>query len=220
MVKSKWRNIRDQYQRELKRLQRLPNGEMEEYCGKWTYFERMSFLRRLLLPEIIKRVKRKCLPRTQPTGLPFKNTQDEIENMFDVNSTVASVSIDPLDSNDEANDSEINIVKTELSSDVDDCSNGSSVRQYEIGVKRTAEAEEMVTQTKKACTTLQELGSSFSGIDDDFCFMASLVPYLKKLTPIRKLIVRKEIQSLVIKELLCSKCRRRGLQKYCFCTKM
>lgn len=44
-------------------------------------------------------------------------------------------------------------------------------------------------------------------IDDDLHFVKSLVPYLRKLSPLRKLFVRNEIQNLLIRESLCENCK-------------
>lgn len=54
-------------------------------------------------------------------------------------------------------------------------------------------------------------------LDEDVNFAKSIVGFLRKLNPIRKLMVRNEIQSVLLRELLCDKCRCKGQQRACQC---
>lgn len=52
--KKKWRNLRDQYKKELKKVKKPKSGSsqdgLEKYHGKWSYFVSMQFLKDVETP--------------------------------------------------------------------------------------------------------------------------------------------------------------------------
>lgn len=81
-------------------------------------------------------------------------------------------------------------------------------RLYKRQISESHFEPEVPAKVRKVSVADASSNTDVSGdIDDDLHFVKSLVPYLRKLSPIRKLLVRNEIQNLLIRESLCKNCK-------------
>ncbi|XP_026725778.1 transcription factor Adf-1-like [Trichoplusia ni] len=207
-VKNKWRNLRDQFIRENKKV-KVPFDNptkpyISYYRGKWAYFENMLFLKRASVPT----KKAAGYSSTDEVELFEEEIKEEVLDYED------DIFIDSATYNSET---ESNKVDETLTARVDESFNGNNTKfdkevppEEETGRKRkTLETADTVVKAKRqSIASTPNVSSEDQGeIDDDLHFVKSLVPFLRKLSPIRKLLVRNEIQSLLIRESLCEKCK-------------
>ncbi|XP_047033760.1 uncharacterized protein LOC124640141 [Helicoverpa zea] len=212
-VKQKWRNLRDQFQREYKKV-KVPFGNptkpyIHYYRGKWIYFEQMLFLKECELPQPESEIQE--VESIKEEIIEFEDN-NVFGNQVDYNNDSDYIEIEAsMSSNNEEQESHFMILpKLELLEEkspeetnanvvdrkrksTDSINKGES--QVPIKVKRPSVAD-------ASCNTEEQ-----NDIDDDLHFVKSLVPYFRKLSPIRKLLVRNEIQSLLIRESLCENCK-------------
>ncbi|CAH0593990.1 unnamed protein product [Chrysodeixis includens] len=209
-VKNKWRNLRDQFIRENKKV-KVPYDNptkpyISYYRGKWAYFENMLFLKKASVPN------KKTAGYSSTDEVEF--LEEEIkEEVIDYEDDIF------IDSATYNSETEINNeVDETLTARADESTNGSSTKNdKEVPVEEDAsrkrkalESADAMIKVKKltiANTPNVSIDQDQGEIDDDLHFVKSLVPFLKKLSPIRKLLVRNEIQSLLIRESLCEKCK-------------
>ncbi|KAJ8724183.1 hypothetical protein PYW07_008163 [Mythimna separata] len=218
-VKQKWRNLRDQFQREIKKV-KVPFDNptkpyIQYYRGKWIYFEQMLFLR-----EGLAKRSNSCFSPSSEIEIHdediikeelivFEDSDDvfaEQANMYSNESDSYEVRrLDAATSTEESQTMTYGLLiqpKIEIVEDEE---------TENKGFKRQAsETNEPEVPTKVRKTSVADASSNTEDscdIDDDLYFVKSLVPFLRKLSPIRKLLVRNEIQNLLIRESLCTNCK-------------
>lgn len=216
-VKQKWRNLRDQFQRESKKV-KVPFDNptkpyIHYYRGKWIYFERMLFLKD------VTSSKRSSICYSPQDNIEISE-EDIKEEIIEFEDDLFAEQVNNYNNESEILEREQSIVssidesqcaiepKVEMIEDV----NLENEQIEEIGRKRKAsesKSESVVSAKSKRLSVVETTSHTEdpSDIDDDLHFVKSLVPYLRKLSPIRKLLVRNEIQSLLIRESLCEKCK-------------
>lgn len=204
-AKSKWRNLRDQFQRELKKVKKLRSGEsasisVSDYKGKWVFFEMLFFLKdTMVLTKMTSNFDN--VPSTDTLNSETDtNSEDLGQEVADT--TEASERITPprhLETFDTHSS------RFEESPEIPRLHN-TSIYHHSRGRKRTLSdfGRDMLEMEKKKLPAFVEHGlcERHEQDDEDMHFAKSLVPSLRRLDPIRKLIIRNKIQSLLIKELI------------------
>uniref|UniRef100_A0A2A4JCK4 MADF domain-containing protein n=1 Tax=Heliothis virescens TaxID=7102 RepID=A0A2A4JCK4_HELVI len=210
-VKQKWRNLRDQFQREYKKVKVPFDNPIKPYIhyyrGKWIYFEHMLFLK-------------ECeLPQQDSEGHDVENIKEEViefedNNMFsnqvDYNNDSDYTEIEAsMSSNNEEQESHyVMLPKLEFMDEKSpEGNNENVVDRKRKSIENKGEAQVPVKVKKPSVVDASSNTEEQNDIDDDLHFVKSLVPYFRKLSPIRKLLVRNEIQSLLIRESLCENCK-------------
>lgn len=194
-MKQKWRNIRDTYQRELKKL-RNEDGSLDPYTGKWAYYHKLSFLNEIVLPKMQMKF-----------GYSALNVSQESQN----NDSDASEVDGDNDESDSANAFSIKIENSEIPR-----KSKFGVTKFNARKRRADDFDDPLVEIERheQPTYIRDFESD---VDDDLCFVKSLVPYMKRLNPVKKLIVRNEMQKLLIDQLLCERCRTNGVRDNCSC---
>ncbi|XP_022817813.1 uncharacterized protein LOC111350452 [Spodoptera litura] len=225
-IKHKWRNLRDQFLRESKKV-KVPYDNptkpyIEYYRGKWLYFEQMLFLRKSLPTDVVT-VKDNEYPEEmeiQEESIIKEEVVEYEENPL-LSNTVFTVDhsdychdydgATPIHSLCIGNDN--NFIINPKDEMIEKINNEEKLSEASISSSRKrkcSDSTESVVSEKTKRLSVNENSSceDQSDIDDDLHFVKSLVPFLRKLTPIRKLLVRNEIQNLLIRESLCDKCKQ------------
>lgn len=219
-VKQKWRNLRDQFQREIKKVivpfDNPTKPYIHYYRGKWIYFEQMLFLR-----DISAKISNTCysppadieindddiikeeLVVFDDSGETFDEQANVYENLSENYEKEPSVTSIRIEDNQNLDYQLLIQPKIEIVEEV---------QPEDKGIKRhvsETKSEPVVPSKVKKITVVDASSNTEDNgdIDDDLHFVKSLVPYLRKLSPIRKLLVRNEIQSLLIRESLCENCK-------------
>ncbi|KAF9419950.1 hypothetical protein HW555_003662, partial [Spodoptera exigua] len=178
-IKHKWRNLRDQFLRESKKV-KVPFDNptkpyIEYYRGKWIYFEKMLFLRKAL-----------------PTNITLVDC-DYPEELEVYDDSIVK---------EEGEEFEENTLLANNMFSVDHSNFNGSTPIHSLCINSVVSEK-----SKRQSVDGYSSSNDQNEIDDDLHFLKSLVPFLKKLPPIRKLLVRNEIQNLLIRETLCDKCK-------------
>ncbi|KOX73208.1 Endocuticle structural glycoprotein SgAbd-2 [Melipona quadrifasciata] len=221
-VRLKWRNLRDQFRRELKKM-RKPRSKntgdppISNYRGKWMYFEMLLFLKDTMMQKktedcfnnnLVNAEETECKPQdivndedltvteNSPLTLMSRCSPDVIDiarlSSHNEKFRTARSSLEPQNS-------EIFQSRVQRSSS----RHGFERRRKRKAVRLSDFEENMLELENKKLSILIEKGERYeSEIDEDVHFAKSLVPFLRRLNPLRKLVVRNEIQNLLIKELL------------------
>ncbi|KAH9630033.1 hypothetical protein HF086_008003 [Spodoptera exigua] len=219
-IKHKWRNLRDQFLRESKKV-KVPFDNptkpyIEYYRGKWIYFEKMLFLRKALptnitlvdcdYPEELEVYDESIV---KEEGEEFEENTLIANNMFSVDHSNFNGST-PIHSLCISNDNTLIInPKDEIVNKINNEEKEPDENIISSRKRKCSDSSESVVTEKSKRQSVDGYSSSNdqNEIDDDLHFLKSLVPFLKKLPPIRKLLVRNEIQNLLIRETLCDKCK-------------
>ncbi|KAK1120078.1 hypothetical protein K0M31_012802 [Melipona bicolor] len=220
-VRLKWRNLRDQFRRELKKM-RKPRSKntgdppISNYRGKWMYFEMLLFLKDTMMQKktedcfnnnLVNAEETECKPQdivnddltvteNSPLTLMSRCSPDviDIARLSSRNEKFRTAR-----SGLEPQNSEIFQSRVQRSSS----RHGFERRRKRKAVRLSDFEENMLELENRKLSMLIEKGERHeSEIDEDVHFAKSLVPFLRRLNPLRKLVVRNEIQNLLIKELL------------------
>ncbi|KAL0819965.1 hypothetical protein ABMA28_007962 [Loxostege sticticalis] len=230
-LKTKWRNLRDTFYREERKL-KLPlvdEGKplMHYYTGHWDKFEQLIFLHNTRMytrskEEYIEvnesEISTDNINIKNPDVTEIKVECDESFNDSDSVTEEEQPTIEMILNKDarclEIDFDRYNTSPAEALEKASNSGNGQNVIEIrETGIKRTLDDSKDVIASKKRATDPLQVDMD---IDEDM-LVKTLVPFLRKLNPVRKLIVRNELQTLLLKELLCDYCRTNGLQPNCRC---
>ncbi|XP_063626200.1 transcription factor Adf-1-like [Cydia splendana] len=197
-IKMKWRNLRDQFSREVKKN---PIGDdgipiIDKYNGKWAYYELLTFLKDNVYwnPSDDNRLE---------------DSQDGYVNDFN-GERESDISIiikrDPDLDEDIERDIEGDrfldpLLALEVQEDTSD-SNLVTTETNEVPRKRLCQRRIRTYYPRQLQSEGSHAARSPREVDDDLHFALSLVPYLRSLDPLRKLIIRNEMQNLLIGELM------------------
>ncbi|XP_047992489.1 uncharacterized protein LOC125231170 [Leguminivora glycinivorella] len=192
-IKMKWRNLRDQFSREVKKN---PLGEdgtpiIEKYSGKWAYYESLTFLKDNVY-------------WNPSDDFKLDDSQDGVNNYRREREADISVIIKREPDLDEDLERDIDgdgfldpLGALEVQEDTSD---SNLVTENEVPRKRLCQRN--VTTYYSSQSNDVQIARSSREVDDDLHFALSLVPYLRSLDPLRKLIIRNEMQNLLIGELM------------------
>ncbi|KAK9296538.1 hypothetical protein QLX08_009488 [Tetragonisca angustula] len=223
-VRLKWRNLRDQFRRELKKMRKPRSNDpgdppISNYRGKWLYFEMLLFLKDTMMQRKTEDCFNNNLVNAEETECKPQDIMNDEDLTVTENSPLTLMSrcspdvidIARLSRNEkfrtarnglEPQNSEMFESRVQRSSS----RHGFERRRKRKAVRLSDFEENMLELENRKLSMLIEKGSSGerheSEIDEDVHFAKSLVPFLRRLNPLRKLVVRNEIQNLLIKELL------------------
>uniref|UniRef100_A0A0A9XT15 Transcription factor Adf-1 n=1 Tax=Lygus hesperus TaxID=30085 RepID=A0A0A9XT15_LYGHE len=186
-AKAQWKAMRDSFYRIL-RIQStavISNKIVENatgfYTGKWPYFEVMSFL----APGITS---------SSEFGIdstPSQDSEDLNHRPFET-IVVSQSGQDPEQKHGNEDFDPLSIAIKEESISSSDCAC--------IVADSPAEADSRTDAPSKSRKRVNAQLTDDSE-DDDMNFFKSLVPYMKKMSDVRKLAVRNEFQNIIIREL-------------------
>ncbi|XP_047470969.1 uncharacterized protein LOC125026523 [Penaeus chinensis] len=174
LARNKWKNARDYYRRELKKME--ARGPSEELVSStWPYFQQMAFLKNVLTPE----ARFANLPLEIVDGEDVKGKDCEVR--FPVPPWLPSPP-------DKSNNSSSEAVTSQDSSE-------ERIKRLRKSQERASKGTDDVTAGKRK-QELQE-GKEDSE-DDDLHFFKSLLPYMKKMSDTKKLRLRAQILDLLL----------------------
>ncbi|XP_063586397.1 uncharacterized protein LOC134763792 [Penaeus indicus] len=174
IVRNKWKNARDYYRRELKKME--ARGPSEELVSStWPYFQQMAFLKNVLTPE----------PRFANLPLEIVDEEDIKGKDCEVRFPTPPWSPSPPD---KSNNKSSEAVTSQESSE-------ERTRRLRKSQERTSKDTDDVTAGKRK-QELQEVQEDSE--DDDLHFFKSLLPYMKKMSGIKKLRLRAQILDLLL----------------------
>ena len=221
-MKVKWRNLRDQFQREMKKVKKPRSGDpgspsMSTYSGKWVYFKKLLFLKDTMMP---KRTDSNFNNET-PNSVETENKADD--TMTDEDLSVIAVMpgssqnqdvaiVEPHNETPEIVEPQTHRVVEPQTPEIEqplleDTSRTHSQNACVRGKKRKAlkltdfEKNLLDLENKKLSLLIDKGSQKETDIDDDVHFVQSLVPFLRRFNPLRKLVIRSQIQNLIIQEL-------------------
>ena len=172
MLKKRWKHLKDQYRKELKKQPVSTSGAEApaHFTSSWQYFQLMSFMKDELIP-------------AETVG-----NLDNSENDMQDTRSLSSINQDDLDSEIQSS-----------ASHVTPTSSSSSSR------KRTANTlrEDMLDLEKKKILLIEKRLSESEidrklKTDEDYLFLMSILPTMKKLTDIQKLRFRGQINGWLL----------------------
>ncbi|XP_046398663.1 uncharacterized protein LOC124165350 [Ischnura elegans] len=193
-AKVRWKNLRDHFRKELlKQPKMYENGQGEKVASRWIHFNSLLFLKNVLKPRRAKGkltvVIERC-PDSNPGGEAEYTTVDE----------------DSVDGNASAADDKLPAQLLQAA-DLDATELPASKKKYknEPGLSE-CDAADMSSPGLEAKFLKLESGERLSILqaqeDDDLNFLKSLIPYMKSLPPIRKLMIRSQFQNLLAQEMI------------------
>jgi hypothetical protein len=220
-VKGKWKNLRDTFKKELKKVRKYRSGDEAEafrYTGSWCHFEAMQFLKRIATP----RETEGNLPASQEENCDFQDSQEDESQEYE-----AQDSQERMSQHQEAEQEELAQQNEEFGPSTSKGKSKMSRLQKElqhleeslpaansptkpiaVAVSRKRklnkvsqqegnfEREMLLLETKKL-----ELLKNSNNDDEDLNFFKSLLPHVKQLPSINKLNFRTKVQNLLCQEL-------------------
>ncbi|XP_047518935.1 uncharacterized protein LOC125058835 [Pieris napi] len=215
-VKKKWKNLRDSYSRELKKVKKPRSGsdadQNGQYQGDWPHFESMQFLKTILKP--------------RKTTSNIKNTILDESDIIDDN-TMMSILSDQTSYNTQTDKSQFNTDDTNLATiyglttDAATAQNAISpqirydtstpgpshtpsrafgtIAKQKIQEGAAKSIEEMLITLEREKIDLMK--KDLNQDDDDLNWFKSIMPYMKKLPSLNKLLFRTQVQEMLINEI-------------------
>ncbi|KAL4141964.1 hypothetical protein QTP88_004500 [Uroleucon formosanum] len=194
-VKRKWKNIRDMYLKEKKKVKKSRSGDSQDnaqvYTGKWVYYHLLHFL------------KDTTTPRTTEGNVSDENeTQLQMSDLSD-SEEVNSFSSSFIDIEDiQSPENPVSVTQSECFT-IPSTSNLSHIpllRLLQSKENKSFESKLLKLETQKINALLESNKPQVQD-DEDMMFLKSLHPYLKTMDNLQKLRVRNEIQSVLINQL-------------------
>lgn len=170
-VKKKWRNLRDQFFKELKKIPISKSGEELPYCGKWQHFKSLLFLKDLAVPRDVKE-------NISSTEISNDVYSDKCDNV--VNEDQDREEEEMVESFDEAL-----IPLTKIPT--------SKRKRKRIPEESVPDMEHKFRDYEINKLSLLE--------DENYLFLKSLLPYFKSMGPIQQLRVRNKFQEILLQEM-------------------
>lgn len=170
-MKAKWRGLRDNFRLELKKLDDGKSGDPGGVSkqSKWAHFSRLSFLKDFMS-------KRNVSSNSLPVEQEIENHSEEIYY-------------------EETNENDI---KYEPLTNIDSISTSSYFQEYKSPVKRKKiSTDELVSVGRERIEIYKTISDIFKE-DEEYHFVMSLIPELKKISSSRKLITKIKIQQLIL----------------------
>ncbi|KAJ9573573.1 hypothetical protein L9F63_009058, partial [Diploptera punctata] len=217
-VKTKWKNIKDSFRKELKKaeLAKLQDDGNKNWRPHWIHFESMQFLRHIMKPKCLQDIDNTNLEETSPLKMAKDEIKQELEiynsdsesYQFNVNcnqtgtcseSENAAVNVDlpnkeVLYNQNNLEGSENSWSAVEMSvNELDPITRMSRKRKLQSTSVYIDYMRELLHLKTKKVDLLKE--RSKEEFDDDMNFFKSLLPHVKQLPAINKLIFRSQVQN-------------------------
>ncbi|KAL4153125.1 hypothetical protein QTP88_000958 [Uroleucon formosanum] len=196
-AKKKWKNLRDTFLRETKKVKKSRSGDAQEsaeiYTGKWIYYKSMLFLKDTTTPR-------------DTEGNVSEEDQSEVEEN---NEHMQSPTSPSFVANTETDDFSVPSVSSVLDSNISNESDVLASATQEVSSKKSRKKQENISfenellklETQKLSALLQSNKDQTIPDDEDMLFLKSLHPYFHNLTNIQKLKIRNQMESIFINEL-------------------
>ncbi|KAF6205446.1 hypothetical protein GE061_019618 [Apolygus lucorum] len=191
-VKAKWKNLRDNFNKELKKIptQRSGDGgEQEnyfEYPGKWQHFTQLLFLKDVLIPRVTEGNLTESLDTLGTSSLPIEvidssqipiRSEEFSYEIIEAEDVVLSPSADiPLQNCEQ------------------ESTYSTSCPPAKKQKRKMSSFEEKLLQVEEE--KLKLVGQSVRKEDEDTRFFDSLLPYFKKLGDVEKLRVKNYVERI------------------------
>ncbi|VVC46242.1 BESS motif,MADF domain [Cinara cedri] len=176
-AKIKWRNLRDTFLKEKKKVIKCRSGDSQEnaeiYTGKWAYYRLMLFLKNTTMPN---------------------NTEGNISDLEDTHDSYTdNISLE--------NKLEIEQHSLRSESDTDSFVISAFDKTEKNQSNKDFESELLKLEQQKVTALLQSNMNPVISDDEDMLFLKSLHPYFHELNPLQKLRIRNQLNTVFINEL-------------------
>ncbi|KAL4092213.1 hypothetical protein QTP88_026751 [Uroleucon formosanum] len=222
-VKRRWRNLRDTFLKEKKKVKKCRSGDSQEhaeiYTGKWAYYKSLLFLKDTTTPRNTDgnisdleytHQENSDLSENDDTG--HFNDSYIMENISLANNLEieqpsprpeSELEIELSSSRPELETDSFAIPTTvpPKSSSVSDVSRSSSTKRKRDKSNKDFESELLKLEEQKLTALLQSNITPVIKDDEDMLFLKSLHPYFHTMNPLQKLRVRNQLQTIFINEL-------------------
>ncbi|XP_022162527.1 uncharacterized protein LOC111028264 [Myzus persicae] len=219
-AKKKWRNLRDTFLREKKKVKKCRSGDPQEraeiYTGKWSYYNLLLFLKDTTTPRvsdgnitdeevtenyednhIIDQINNDDSYITD-TGVSNPYTIDIVNNYVSTPEIETEIS----QSTQFIHTHETSTLSTPVTNQSSDSEHLLSRKRKKPKVDDDKYLENLLKIESQKVALLQQFTNvTAPEIDEDMLFFQSLLPYLKKMDSIQKLRVRNQFQNILINEL-------------------
>ncbi|XP_017466883.1 PREDICTED: uncharacterized protein LOC108359498 [Rhagoletis zephyria] len=170
-AKKKWRNLRDQFSKELKKIPKGKSGDTQDqaliYTGRWRYFKSLLFLRDTIFP---------------------RETARNLSVMLEDSTT--------------ATEADNNVTNAEINSELTFVETCPSFRSLSVRRKRKDNHQDgKAVELRLLDIETKKLALLEASEDENSLFLRSLLPFMKKLDPIRQLRVRCKFQDILLQEI-------------------
>ncbi|XP_054715367.1 uncharacterized protein LOC129224845 [Uloborus diversus] len=184
-AKVKWRNLRDNFLKELKKAPKKNEDGTFQYRGKWRYFNPMSFLLEIHLPTLIGEEN---VPNSSSLEIEPFILGDLIS---DIDAENTSVEQEKCSTNDG---------QPEILS-VESAAKKQKIEEADSGTTKTKTLElgEVVLDGHSGEVDYRH--PVVEEEDADLDFFKSLLPFMRKLSDLQKLHVRNQFQTILIRQL-------------------
>lgn len=198
-AKKKWKNLRDTFLREVKKVKKSRSGDAQEsaeiYTGKWIYYKSMLFLK----------------DTTKPRDTEGNVSEEDQSEFEEINDSIEHNIQSPFFVAEAETDSYVSVpsVSSVLASNISNESDVSASATQEVSLKKKRKKQENISfenellklETQKLSALLESNKHQTIPDDEDMLFLKSLHPYFQNLTNIQKLKIRNQMQSIFINEL-------------------
>lgn len=213
-LKKRWKNLKDSYRRELKKITVSRSGEADtDTTVKWKYFELLGFLKdeilhnccdtNLLLQE--DNCDRESLTDLEDSKFhssPFETTTTAFEEIECIlGSPDNSPSSSPLPPSLPEYPSSTQLIERKMHEPLISAEAAVQFRKRKISIDT---AESLETERKRVRMLEIELLRNKTQTDyksDDYHFLMSILPQLEKLPALQKMRVRNKINQAIIEEM-------------------
>ncbi|XP_068212670.1 uncharacterized protein, partial [Palaemon carinicauda] len=194
-IKRKWKNLKDYYRKELKKVEKPKSGDgaSEIVNSTWPYFNQSSFLKDIYLPEY------RSSNLSQEENIRIM--EDDLSLVDDdIESNVSHVSPSFVIHNSRAASPALPPDTGSTSQDNGWQTNPSTKKRRRASLDYMAKKSEELVKIEKQKLEMLRKEQEESG-DEELYFFKSLLPYKKKLNHTKKLRMRMQIQNLFLKEM-------------------
>lgn len=202
-LKKKWKNIKDHYRKELKKIPAPRSGDAGyvNQPSHWQYFSQLSFLRDEILPNVTE---------GNLSSTEICNQISKVSNETEENSQESTIGCDEEASiypqQPSTSSQEASISSQEASPPSREAS--TSQRSSKKKTANDIRTEFLELERKRLKLLENDLSnqsrneaSRHENKSDDYYFFMSLLPQMEKFTPVQKFRVRQKINQAILDEL-------------------
>lgn len=193
-----WKNIRQEYGKQLKRLQgRSGDGAEDDIVSQWPYFEKLHFLRDQFTPrQSCSNLMDDTQERNSEDPNPLENRNLSEDSLSEDEQSTSNSIANVMSPNSE------DIIPTPSSSRASTDLNYTESRTgYRRRITPQMELGKQLVEIEREKLAIRANKRSHDPNDEDIGFFNSLLPYVKQLTPRRKLKFRMDVQKYLFENL-------------------